>query len=658
MNNQLLQKLFKYLVESELLSYNFKEGEPITFDPIRIWKILDKKRNGLDLTTLDKIDYMKALSVAVFDAVNFKSSKQKKRGTPLSDDQELEYLSQNVRLLDGYYTRRMKTTFFTKFPTLTSAQADPYEIRKYFFNKACSLVDTSISDGKDKQFRDDGIDPKKYRAALRALEKQKVKAKKDLLAKKKADPTNDWDEEDQKLNELLAQEVDVELYRDKSFHRKSKRSYEEICTFVEGAFSYDKEDYDDVDSDSTIYDYDPLLLDRMTTGNQIPDKIADHIEPDPSKVSNPLSSQIEVIAQSFGAYDEPKMRTLFQYFNNNRVDEVQHGKMWSVKYYQMDMPKLWMTFHEIDRGGILTKEGKEFLLMQYLMIAVSVYKNHKHFQIKDDTGEALLNRDQMVFMTLVVSGAYKHFFHKYRTTILTVQNSDEREAIFKKVKEYFVHRVNKALNDPKIATALPMAMMMRADSDLMQTEIDLDLVQILDESMFSDFVDRVKALLSKNDIIDDIGLLKDVVRGMKDEQIKTVIRSVLSASGYKIIPDSDKDPSFVIEGPKAPIHIEHKAQKTDDKCQIGVSFYVNGLAGSDLKKAQSFSKEFNAERSLVISTEEHFSQDFKDARKRATNYEAWDLMDIVSMIQQTYDQMNDSEREKIDDVIEELILDF
>ncbi len=658
MNNHILHKLLKRLEIEDLLSYNFKENDHITYNPVRMWQILDKKRKGLNLTAKDNIDYMKALCVAVFDAVNYKSSSQRKRGTSLSDDQEIEYLSQNVRLIDGYYSRSMNTTVFKEYPTLHDAQNRTADLRGYFFNKACLLVDTSISDGKDKQLREDGIDPNKYRAALRALEKQKIQAKKDLLAKKKADPLKNWDVEDQKLDELLAQEVDVEQYRDQSYHRKSKRSYEEISSFVKGAFSYDQEDYDEIVSSSVDDDINPLDIDRLTTGKEVPDMIADHIEPNPHKISNPHSTQIESIAQTFGAYDEPKMKALFQYFNNNRVNEVTTGKMWSVRYYQMDMPRLWMTFQEIDRGGILTKEGKEFLLMQYLMIAVSVYKNHKNFQINEKTGEALLNRDQMVFMTLVVSGAYKHFFQKYRSTILTVPNSDEREAIFVKVKEYFVHRVNKALKDPKITTALPMAKMMIAESDLYLTNFELDLAQILDEESFSDFVDSVKALIGKDEIVGDINLLKDAVKVMNLGQVKSALLTVLSASGYKLIPDSGEENSFSIEGPKSAIHYELPTTDSKETCKFGVSIITGDCDGQQLKESIQFSRSQKAERSLVISTCEGFSDDFKKAKRTAPHLETWDLIDLVGMIQHTYEKMTEEEREKIDTVIEELILDF
>jgi hypothetical protein len=471
-------------------TFHFSGGDFYELFSLRV-KEIEQDRNIL--TPVQQREYMKCYAVAVGSIIN---KWYKRPDTREGEEFQTKFFQERVLTLCNFYEKDPQGNFFKVHKDPPTTEAEEVSIANYLIQKAKWVMEYTSRDYFTSFYKKRCIDYPAYKEA-RTLYNE-MKDKEPTLRKPTVDDFRDSD---------CAKEI--EMPRDSEGE------------FIDIADTYTTEDLDHLDEYFLI----------------------------PGK-SKPLTStpDIEVLISRLQLDHSSRIKRLFDSFSPNDIREMVPSKMWEINHIQPDMKKTRQIFHHMSLGHTLNNRGKQFLLQQYLTIAVAVFTKYDRFSIAD-SGVTEHSRAQMKFLATVIAKTYVHFNNSYEKEIIDalakLTNNEAKQValegdnvrlqkLFRIISEHIEKVVSSGFSDYK-----KVEPMLAVSTEELEVHIPaFDLHEIFKtKEIFETFFDMVKIRLHSQDILRSeafVEELQDNAHAMK------LYEAVLLGLGYEKIEDTTK----------------------------------------------------------------------------------------------------------------------
>lgn len=322
----------------------------------------------------DRFEYFKCYLISVAKMIN---KKYKQPESKAGFGFQSEFLNEVTLKVKEYYEKDPQKNFFDEFPIPPETLKKDKSIQNWLIKTSEQRLINIHNDWYKLVYREEGINYDKFLAARRQY-------KKDL---KNYEDGFNFDSE-------KPIEPEIEDFREEFTLETSSINALDTTAYTESSFHYDVREFEDIEE---------FLIPNSNT------KLKDE------------SEEISQLLNRFKLDNEARMRKLFERFDPYDISEVDVDGMWRINFVIIDTDRLWSIFSALDFGHTLTSEGKQFLLLQYTTIALSIIKNNIDFEIESQSsykGSAILSTKEMQLLATTIAQSFIEINKNYKTLIL------------------------------------------------------------------------------------------------------------------------------------------------------------------------------------------------------------------------------------------------
>ena len=622
--------VLQYLTSGTRKLFGFKKGE-FRFnggDFYRLFKLrAEEKRTGVNnlLSDKDRLEYSKCYAVAVGSIIN---RWYKKPDTAFDEEFQIKFFHEGVAYLSRYYEKKPDERFFNQFKNPPKTESEEESIANWVIQKAEWYLKSVSKAWYKKLYKRQCID---YDALQIAREEYK-----------------------QQLEVgLYPEEVNIDNFRDKECWKQVHSGSEKFDTYI--------------DSQASTLDTHEFHL------------IEDFIHRLENSEALTKSYDLDSTANRLRLDHQDRIKKLYSIFSINQIEEIKSVSMWEVQRIELDIDSVYMIFQALEHGYQLSLDGKQFLLLQYLRIAIEVLRHYEDFTIDDD-GTTIHSPSQMAFLGTVIGQAYTYFNNKFDSVIIqplskiTPNSKDDekklpkerKEKLFSIISKYILKNIDSRFEE---YNSKKTQLTLKAYKTENVHQSSMDYVLKLEKAFgnFDNFDRFIHKLILQQSVpslfdIEDFILKFGAQTSTKD--IKAIMRSIISSLGYEIIEKGETENGFIYRGRGGKFADQTTIDSSERIIRIGLSINTG-----DKPTQQEVVDQYNMMRKesihapTLISTsgfqdivEDYHCED--ESLRKYSRVGKIDLLKLAELIKENYHRLPDSEKERIQTLIEELVTDF